>query len=121
MTASIELAWIVVDDFKKAVKFYSEVIGLQLMEVNEECGWAELQGKSGARLGIAQRSDRSEIMPGQNAIVTFTVDNVVAASSEMVKKGAVRVGEVQEVPGHVRMQLIKDLDGNQLQLVQMLS
>jgi predicted enzyme related to lactoylglutathione lyase len=117
----MELAWIVVDDFKKAVKFYSEVVGLQLLEVNEECGWAELQGKSGARLGVAKRSDNTEIMPGQNAIVTFTVDNIETASAEMVKKGAVLVGEVREVPGHVRMQLIKDLDGNQLQLAQMLN
>lgn len=120
MTAqSMDLAWIVVNDFKAAVKFYTEVVGLQVMDINEEWGWAELQGNNGARLGIAKQKETSEITAGQNAIVTFTVKNLDESKAEMVRKGAVCVGVVQDIPGHVRMQLVRDLDGNQFQLVQM--
>ncbi len=120
MTAqSMDLAWIVVKDFKAAVKFYSEVVGLKLKECNEEWGWAEFQGKDGARLGVAKENDKDSVKAGQNAIVTFTVADLDQSKAEMEKKGAICVGPVQEVPGHVRMQLIKDLDGNQFQIVQM--
>lgn len=117
---SMDLAWIMVDDFKAAVKFYTEVVGLTLMESNEEWGWAELQGKNGARLGIGKCNETSSVKPGQNAVLTFTVENLDQSKDEMVRKGAVCVGDVLEVPGHVRMQTIKDLDGNQFQIVEKL-
>lgn len=117
---SIGLVWIVVDDHKAAVKFYTEVVGLKLMESSEEWGWAELEGKNGMRLGIGKWDEKCDVKPGDNTILTFTVDNLDAKKAEMIQKGAVCVGDVQEVPGHVRMQMIKDLDGNQFQIVQKL-
>jgi predicted enzyme related to lactoylglutathione lyase len=117
---SMELAWIVVNDLKQAVKFYTEIVGLELMEFNEQYGWAELQGKQGgAKLGIAQASE--EIKAGQNAHVTFTVANIAQATENAVKKGAKPVGPMQEVPGHVKLQTFVDQDGNHLQLVEKLS
>jgi len=118
---SIDLAWIVVKDFKQAVKYYTEVVGLKLMESNDQFGWAELQGENGARLGIAQTHEMNSIGPGENAVVTFTVEDIEAAKGAMVVKGAVCVGEIHEVPGHVKMQLVRDPDGNQFQLVEILT
>jgi predicted enzyme related to lactoylglutathione lyase len=43
-----------------------------------------------------------------------------AATVEMEKKGAKKVGDVMEVPGHVKMLLFKDADGNHFQMVEML-
>src|SRR3569832_1053650 len=117
---SMDLAWIVVDDFKAAVKFYTDVVGLKLMEIHEEMGWAELQGKDGARLGIGKKHEMNPILPGQNAILTFTVTDLDQTKADMIQKGAQCIGDVHEVPGHVRMQLVKDLDGNQFQLIQVL-
>lgn len=121
---SLGLVWIVVEDLKKAVRFYTEVVGLKLVEMHEEgYGWAELEGqKGGARLGIAQKcdSDPEGNTPGQNAIVTFTVDNLEASVKKVLEKGANLVGSIQEVPGHVKMQMIKDQDNNRFQLVQVL-
>lgn len=116
---SMDLAWIVVDDFKAAVKYYTEVVGLKLMELNEAMGWAELQGENGARIGIGKKHEMSNILPGQNAILTFTVSDLDQTKAQMVQKGAQCVGDIVEIPGHVRMQLVKDLDGNQFQIVQM--
>ena len=125
MAKSIGLAWIVVKDIKKAVKFYTDVLGLNLIEMNEEFGWAELEGREGKgmRLGIAKQSQEcpSPINPGQNAVVTFTVDNIDKAIKDMHKQGTSFIGEVQVVPGHVKLQTGKDAEGNIFQLVEVLS
>ena len=118
---SIGLAWIVVKDLKKAIKFYTETVGLKLMEEHESYGWAELQGhEEGARLGIAQLNSEEAIQPGSNAVVTFTVENIEEAISDLKKNGAKFLGAIQEVPGHVKMQSVVDSDGNHFQIVQKL-
>jgi predicted enzyme related to lactoylglutathione lyase len=117
---NISLAWIVVKDFKSALKFYTEVVGLKLNEVNEQFGWAELSGHdgNGAILGIAQQTDMEMIKPGQNAVVTLTVQDINKAKSDLSKKGAKMVGDIVEIPGHVKMQMMVDHDGNHMQLVE---
>jgi predicted enzyme related to lactoylglutathione lyase len=119
---SIQMVWISVKDLKKAVKFYTEVAGLSLKEMNEEWGWAELEGHEGEgmRLGIGQENPdyQGPIKPGQNAVVTFTVDNLEEAIHNMQKQGAVLIGEIEVVPDHVKLQAVRDTDGNLFQLVE---
>ena len=118
---SIDMTWLVVKDFKAALEFYTKVVGLKLMESSEEWGWAELQGhEGGSRLGIARTSSEEKLGPGSNAVPTFSVASLEVAAAEMEKKGAKRVGDVMEVPGHVKMLLFKDADGNHFQMVEML-
>lgn len=120
---SMDLVWIVVNDVKKAIAFYTETVGLQLKEFNEEHGWAELEGAhGGARLGIAQNCSKTndQVQPGQNAVMTFTVKNLQEAAADMLKKGAKFLGDIEEVPGHVKMQTVQDVDGNRFQLVEVL-
>jgi len=121
---SMNLAWIVVNDIKKAIKFYTETVGLKLMEFNEQFGWAELEGnEGGARIGLAQVQIKSDddVQPGQNAIPTFTVDSLENAVAELIKKGTKLIGGVKEVPGHVKLQTVSDIDGNRFQLVELLA
>jgi predicted enzyme related to lactoylglutathione lyase len=124
-TKSIELAWIVVKDFKKAVQFYTEVVGLRLTEMNEEWGWAELEGHDGEgmKLGIAQQCVKEEdpIQPGQNAVLTFTVDDLEKESQNLLKLGVKLIGPINEVPGHVKLQTVRDTEGNYFQLVEKIS
>jgi len=120
-TKSFDLAWIVVKDLKKAVKFYTETAGLKLLKASEEHGWAELQcHESGAMLGIAVQQKENILKAGQNACVTFTVDDIEKAKKDLKKKGAKILGDIQEVPGHVRLLMVVDIDGNHFQLAQML-
>jgi len=116
----IKLSWIVVKDLQSALKFYTQVVGLTLHEHNLEFGWAELSGPEGSRLGLAQESDQMEIKAGKNAITAITVEDIETARSAFLKQGAKLVGEVIEVPGHVKMQTFEDADGNTLQIVQKL-
>lgn len=118
---SMDLSWIVVSDLKKALEFYTEVMGLKLVELQEQFGWAELQGKEGGmRLGIAQASPH-EPEAGKNAVVTMTVDNLERAKSYIEKNGALFIGDVLEIPDQVKMQTFADVDGNRFQIVQILS
>ena len=116
----IGLIWIVVKDIKSSVKYYTDVVGLKLMELNEEYGWAELEGhEGGTRLGIAQENAKEKMLAGQNAVITFTVGDLKKTKETMVKKGAKCEGEVVEVPGHVKMQTMVDTDGNHFQICEM--
>ena len=124
-TKSIDLVWIVVKDFKQAVKFYSETIGLKVVDLNEEWGWAELQGHDGKgmRLGIAQQNAEypDPVKPGENYVATFTVDDLDQSNRDLIKQGVTLIGDIQDIPGHVRMQAVKDTEGNFFQVVQRLS
>jgi len=118
---SMDLSWIVVSDFKKAIKYYTEVVGLKLHTTSEQHGWAELIGADGGSvLGIAQHSGYAPIPPGHNAIVTFTVDDIVKYKNDISKKGVKFIGDIMEVPGHVKLLLCEDSDGNKFQIVQVL-
>ncbi len=117
----IGLSWIVVKNVKASVRYYTEVVGLKLMEFNEQFGWAELEGyEGGCRLGLAQENPQENVKAGQNAVVTFTVGNLDQKKSEMVKKGAKCEGDVIEIPGHVKMQTLIDADGNRFQICELL-
>ena len=117
----IGLSWIVVKDVKATVNYYVDVVGLKLMEFNEQYGWAELAGhEGGARLGISQENSQDNMTAGQNAIVTFTVEDLEISKNAMLKKGAKCEGAVVEVPGHVKMQTIVDPAGNRFQICELL-
>jgi predicted enzyme related to lactoylglutathione lyase len=116
-----DLSWIVVADLNKSLEYFTKVLGLKVVEHNSEFGWAELvtAEPGGAILGIAQANDHDdESYPGQNAVMTFSVDSLDQTKTELTKKGAKFVGEVLEIPGDVKMQTFIDLDGNSFQIVE---
>ncbi|MBS0647847.1 MAG: VOC family protein [Verrucomicrobia bacterium] len=118
---SMDLVWIVVKDFKKAIKFYTEIAGLKLLKVSEEHGWAELEGhEGGAMIGIAAEKPQNPYKAGQNGCLTFSVDDIEKAQEDLQKKGVQLLGGIQEIPGHVKLLLARDADGNHFQLAQML-
>lgn len=113
----IGLSWIVVKDIQSAVQYYVNVVGLNLVEFNEEFGWAELEGQEGGcRLGIAQENPQENVKAGQNAVITITVEDLEESKAEMIRQGAKPQGDVVEVPGHVKMQTFLDQDGNCFQI-----
>lgn len=123
-TKSMDLVWVTSNNLKETVKFYTETVGLKLKELNEQFGWAELEGAAGgARLGVAQKQPDSNCHTEdmKNAVMTFTVVSLAKAISDMTAKGAKMIGEIQEVPGHVKLQMVQDVDGNCFQLVEVLA
>jgi len=119
----IELSWVVVKDFKKALQFYTDVVGLKVLQIHDEFGWAELSGhEGGATLGIAEFKEEQNdgVLPGDNAVVTLTVESIETATQDMCAKGLKLLGSMIEIPHHVKMQMFIDLDNNKLQLVEQL-
>lgn len=118
-----DLAWITVSDVKKAKEFFTKVLGLELQCDTPEYGWLELRPKEGGvTLGVGQCSDEyTEVKPGQNAVVTFTVDDIEKTKAEFQKRGVTLLGDIVEVPGHVKMLFFTDFDGNKFQVCQILN
>lgn len=118
-----DLSWITVSDVRKAKNFFVEHLGLVVRADSAEYGWVELVAKEGgAALGIGQCTpEYSEVKPGDNAIITFTVDDIQAIKEEFTKKGITLIGDIVEVPGHVKMLFFTDFDGNKFQVVQVLN
>jgi predicted enzyme related to lactoylglutathione lyase len=119
-TLGIEMSWIVVKDFEAAIKFYTETVGLELRESSPEFGWAELSGPEGTLLGIARENIEYGAKAGTNAVVTVTVDDINKACEDFKKRGVKLVGDIIEVPGHVKMQTFQDSDGNTMQICEIL-
>ena len=117
----IYLCWIVVKDIDQSIKFYTEVVGLTLKEYHPEYRWAELSGPGGSLLGIGEEGTDPTMKSGNNAVITIAVEDINEAIVHFKKKNASLVGDVIEIPGHVKMQTFVDGDGNTLQLVQTLS
>lgn len=116
----MNLSWVSVSDIDQAVQYYTDVIGLKLLNKSEHYPWAELGSPDGegAVLGLAGQDPSLPV--GSNAVVTISVDDLEKEIEEFNKKGVKLHGEIFEVPGHVKMQMFEDLDGNHFQLVEML-
>lgn len=114
----MNMAWIVVSDLDEAIEYYTQKLGLKLLEKQQDFGWAELSGQDGGhRLGLAQARGE-EMPPGTNAVVTMSVDNLEQSKAELTEKGVKFIGEVIEIPGQVKLQTFIDRDGNHFQLVE---
>lgn len=112
------LSWIIVSDIQKARKFFKD-LGMKELSFDEQFKWAEFQGKEGGALvGVAEKSDHDPEPAGGNAVITFSVDNMDKAKKELSSKGVKMLGDVLEVPGHVKMQTFADSDGNKFQIVE---
>lgn len=116
----IGLSWITVSDYAKSKKFFAD-LGLEMSSDSADFGWAEFKGEAGAALGIAQENPQyGTTKAGTNAVVTFTIEDIVAAKKELEGKGVKFLGDIMEVPGHVKLATFVDHDNNQFQLAQIL-
>lgn len=110
------LSWYQVSDLEAAKKFYGE--GLGLKKTFEMEGWTEFShAEGGASIGLSQ-------VPGADgsggSTVVLRVGDLDKARAELARKGVNFEGEVEEIPGVVRIATFRDPSGNRLQLAQML-
>lgn len=122
----MKMAWVLVSDLKESRDFFEKTLGLKVQDYSPEHHWMELSTGSDddAYLGVGQPfpgGDASSLMkPGMNAVMTFTVDDIDEAHKLMKAKGVKIIGDIEEVPGHVKMLTIQDNDGNIYQFCQRL-
>lgn len=119
---SFGLAWIASSNITKTKDFFANKLGLTISSESTGYGWIELKAQNGNfLLGAGECKDFGPIKPGQNAVLTMDVDDIIAAQTELMSKGVAIEGDIIEVPGHVKMLFFKDTDNNYFQLVQDLS
>lgn len=113
----IALPWITVSDIERAKKLYVETLGFQIHEEQKDFGWLEVRCGS-EFIGIWQAGKESEDKPGQNAVLTFEVDDILKAKEFLEKKGVKITSEIIEMPVTFKMLSFVDMDGNKFQLYQ---
>lgn len=128
--SSMGLAWISTANVERSQTFFKDVLGLDMTTYSKEWGWSEYAPADGKfNLGVCGCETIKDVpqngfsctKAGDNAVLTMNVDDIVAAQAELVAKNVTVLGDIIEVPGHVKMLMFLDPDGNRFQLVQMLS
>jgi len=117
MINGLDNVYYFVQDVSKAVRFYSEILGLKILDQDEY--WASI-ALNGVRLGL-HKANSSEFLKSSaqraGATVTFNVSNIDEAYSSFKDKGVKFLGEISRNPwgSHVSF---ADTDGNLLELRQ---
>lgn len=110
------VSWFTVANLEREKKFYSEVLGLT--NVGEHDGWAEFSHeKGGAAIGLATKAP---VAKETGATIVLQVENLQHEYERLESKGVHFEGQIEEVPGIVKIATFRDPSGNRLQLVQSL-
>ena len=97
-----------VSNFDRAVKFYTETLGLKLQSKSE--GWAEL-ATGGTEIDLHE--GRKSKPSGDDPSLCFSSDNFDATYSALKSRG-VNIGAVFKPCGDLRCASFTDPDGNRL-------
>ncbi len=111
MLRRIERVWFWVQDMDRALKFYTEVLGLELVHRHGD-EWAELASEP-VHLAL-HGGDGHE--PG--GTVVFEVEDLDEARFALELRGVVFEPHAGEVEGVARFVSFADPDGNRLQLIE---
>jgi predicted enzyme related to lactoylglutathione lyase len=107
-----------VTELDRSIAWYQEVLGFQLLYRAEEIGWCELTTHMpGVNVGL---SENREVAQGGGATNVWSVSDIEAAKAHMDSHGVKQDGEIQTIPGLVRLLTFFDPDGNAMMLAQSL-
>ncbi len=109
MIQGISAIWLPVTDMQRAVTFYRDSLGLEVLEHDGD--WSEVTAGD-QRIGL----NASESPAGQGgAVIAFAVDDIQATVDSLKEKGVDFSGELSDHPWG-RIAPFKDPDGNDLQV-----
>jgi len=115
LAKNIRLTWVTVSDLKRAKDFYVNVMGFTLHKEIIPAQWLELKCGDSI-LAIYQPLPNDVQKPGQNGIITFTVDNLEVTKKALEAEGVIFVEETPGVPGVFKIATYLDADNNKFQL-----
>ncbi len=107
-----------ISDLQASIKWYTEVLGFELLFTVDEMGWAEVQTSvTGVTVGLSQ----VETVNAGGPTPTFGVSDVDTARAKLESHGVRFDGETMVVPEMVKLATFFDPDGNTLMFAESLA
>lgn len=104
-----------VTDRHASARWYTDMLGFDLLYHMDDAGWSELQTKTaGVTLGLGEQIEPN---PG-NAVPVFGVPDIVAARKNLESVGVEFDGDTEVIEGMVSTATFYDPDKNALMLAQ---
>jgi catechol 2,3-dioxygenase-like lactoylglutathione lyase family enzyme len=110
----LDLVFYWVSDMERAVAFYRDVLGLELLR-QDSATWAEFDA-GGRRFALHLAGDGQPVRAG-GATAVFAVGDLDRAMAELSSRGITSVHE-GDVEGYARFASFLDPDGNTIQLIE---
>lgn len=103
-----------VTDIERSIAWYSDILGFKLLYRADDIGWCELAtGVPGVNVGLSQNESVSQ---GGGATNVWAVKNIEAAKAVLDAANVRQDGDIQHIPGLVKLITFYDPDGNQMML-----
>lgn len=109
LTASIR-----VTSLDRSIAWYEEILGFKLLYRADEIGWCELSTMMpGVNVGLSQNES---VVQGGGATNVWAVKDIAAEKAVLDAAGVRQDGDIQHIPGLVKLVTFYDPDGNQMML-----
>lgn len=103
-----------VTNLDKSIDWYQSVLGFTLMYRVDEIGWCELStAVPGVSVGLSQNES---VTQGGGATNVWGVADILAAKAHLDAHGVRQDGDIQHIPGLVKLLTFYDPDGNAMML-----
>ena len=107
-----------VSDFERAIEWYTDVLGFELVYKLDQYGWCEMStATKHVTIGLGQNED----LKTGGATPTFGVVDIDAARKHLESKDVRFDGDTYEIEGMVKLCMFYDPDGNSYMLAQSLT
>jgi CreA protein len=104
-----------VSDMEKAIEWYGDVLGLELVYKLDQYGWCEMStATKHVTIGLGQTE---EVKPGSTT-PTFGVMDIGEARKHLESKDVRFDGDTYEIEGMVKLAMFYDPDGNSYMLAE---
>lgn len=105
-----------VTDLEASIGWYQDVLGFTLLYRAEGIAWCEFSTDvAKVNVGLSQVET---VIRGGGATPTWGVSDIETARAELLAKKVKLDGDIQHIPGLVRLQTFHDPDGNAHMLFQ---
>ena len=99
-----------VKDMTASIAWYERVMQCKLLYRADEIGWCELATPmAGVNIGL---SEVESVVQGGGATNVFEVADIVEAKAHLDSEGVRQDGDIQHIPGLVKLITFYDPDGN---------
>ena len=108
-----------VTDIVRSIEWYTRVLNMTLIYHAEDISWGELTTSvAKVSLGLGQVET---VKTGGGATLVWGVDDIDAAKAHLDRHGVEQDGEIEHIPGLVKLLSFRDPDGNDLKFSQNLA